>query len=158
MENTSSVKIKNGLPASVQDHVKRIEYKHLNKTQRQLQTWFNAKIGEDKVGNMDFDSFLNWYSTADKCCHYCQLAETECQKIVRLGYLSSKMFPKDGLHGRGTSRAMWLEIDRYDPNGKYEIGNIVLCCYFCNNDKSDIFHGDDYKTFAKDRVGFLKQL
>lgn len=134
------------------------QYTHLDKTDQQLYLWYKDKVRQNKVGNMDFDSFLNWYRTADKVCHYCGLTEMQSQQIVRKGHLRSNRFPQNGMHGRGTSRGMWLEVDKYDPYGKYEIGNIVPCCYFCNNDKSDVFHGDLYKKFINDRIGFLKQL
>lgn len=131
-------------------------YQYIPKTEKQLRNWFNGKVRLEKIRSMDYGSFTNWYNASEKICHYCGLTEGESQKVVRFGHLKSKRFPTEGIHGRGTSRGMWLEIDRYDPNGLYEIGNIVLCCYFCNNDKSDVFHGDDYKRFVKDRISFLK--
>ncbi|GAA4728767.1 hypothetical protein [Flavisolibacter ginsenosidimutans] len=134
------------------------DYKHLDKTDKQLRSWYNDKVREGKIGNMDFDTFQNWYVTNATSCHYCGLTASESQQIVRNRKLTSKRFPQNGKHGRGTSRGMWLEVDRYNPNGKYEIGNIVPSCYFCNNDKSDVFQGDDYKKFMNDRIGFLKQL
>lgn len=133
------------------------EYKHLHKTEKQLRTWFSGKLNEGKIGNMTFIDFHNWYKAESKICHYCGLTEEQTQQIVRNGRLKSKRFPQGGIYGRGTSRGMWLEIDRYNPNGLYEIGNIVMCCYFCNNDKSDVFSGDNYKKFMKDRIGFLSQ-
>lgn len=60
--------------------------------------------------------------------------------------------------GRGQSRGMWLEIDRLKPKDNYSLDNCVLCCYFCNNDKSDVFHGDDYREFQGNRVGYLRKL
>ncbi len=134
------------------------DYKHLDKTDKQLSSWYKDKVRKGKIGNMDFDIFRKWYLSKATCCHYCGLTSFETQQIVRNGKLTSRRFPQNGIHGRGTSRGMWLEIDRYDPSGKYEIGNIVPACYFCNNDKSDIFHGDNYKIFMKDRIGFLKRM
>lgn len=133
-------------------------YNHIEKTEQQLRTWYNGKLREEKIGDMDFDTFRNWYLTHAKACHYCGLTATESQQIVRRGMLKSKRFPENGKHGRGTSRGMWMEVDRYNPDGKYQVDNMVPCCYFCNNDKSDVFHGDQYKLFVKDRVGFLRQL
>jgi hypothetical protein len=133
------------------------DYKHTPKTDKQLSNWFNEKVRQGKSNFLNFDEFKMWYDKTEKVCHYCGLTEQECQKIARTK-LKSHRFPKDGKHGRGTSRGMWLEIDRYQPDGKYEISNIVLCCYFCNNDKSDIFNGDQYKVFMKDRISFLRHL
>ena len=134
------------------------DYKHIPKTDKQLSNWFGEKVRQDKSNFLNFEEFKVWYDNSKKACHYCGLTEEESQKIVRTNKLKSNRFPKDGTHGRGTSRGMWLEIDRYQPDGKYEISNIVLCCYFCNNDKSDIFNGDQYKVFMKDRITFLRHL
>lgn len=133
------------------------DYKHIPKTDQQLLNWFNEKVRQGKSNFLDFLEFKNWYDNSEKVCHYCGLTEQECQRIARTK-LKSNRFPKDGKHGRGTSRGMWLEIDRYQPKGKYETTNIVLACYFCNNDKSDIFSGDQYKSFMKNRISFLKNL
>jgi 5-methylcytosine-specific restriction endonuclease McrA len=86
------------------------------------------------------------------------LTEVECQKIVKTGLLTSKRFPKDGILGRGQSRGFWLEIDRVNPKENYSVQNCVLSCYFCNNDKSDVFDGENYKDFMKNRVGFLRKI
>ena len=112
----------------------------------------------EKSDFKDFSEFRNWYDSQEKICHYCELKEEECQKIVMTGILKSNRFPQDGKLGRGQSRGMWLEVDKINPKGRYSIGNCVLCCYFCNNDKSDVFHGDDYHKFQKDRIGYLREL
>ncbi|KAA5542328.1 hypothetical protein [Adhaeribacter rhizoryzae] len=107
---------------------------------------------------VDLEEFKNWYKVKEKVCHYCGLKEEECQKIIMTGILTSNRFPKDGVLGRGRSRGMWLEVDRLLPKENYSLENCVLACYFCNNDKSDVFHGLDYKEFQNNRVGFLRQL
>jgi hypothetical protein len=134
------------------------DYKHIPKTDKQLSNWFGQKVRQGKSNFINFEEFKMWYDDSKKICHYCGLTEQESQKVVKTNKLTSNRFPKNGIHGRGTSRGMWLEIDRYQPNGKYEISNIVLCCYFCNNDKSDIFSGDQYKLFMKNRISFLRNL
>ncbi len=53
---------------------------------------------------------------------------------------------------------MWLEVDRIKPKDAYSEKNCVLACYFCNNDKSDVFDGEDYKLFFQNRFKFLTQL
>jgi hypothetical protein len=106
----------------------------------------------------DFEEFQKWYNEQEKTCHYCGLKEEECQEIVITGMLTSRRFPQDGLLGRGQSRGMWLEVDRFNPKESYSASNCVLCCYFCNNDKSDIFHGKDYKQFQTNRAEFLRNL
>ena len=80
------------------------------------------------------------------------------QEISMTSVLTSKRFPQDGTVGRGTNRAVWLEVDRIDPNGLYSRENSVLCCYFCNNDKSDVFDGNQYSCFIQNRVEYLRNL
>jgi hypothetical protein len=134
------------------------DYLYVPKNESQLRTWFMTKVRNRVTSFTDFNEFKGWYEKESKICHYCGLTEEESQIIVRKGKLLSKRFPKEGIHGRGTSRGMWLEVDRYDPEGIYSPSNVVLCCYFCNNDKSDVFHGDAYKDFRQNRYNYLKSL
>lgn len=129
----------------------------LAKKPEQMRNWFNEKQRNGRTTFLGFEDFQNWYNEQSKVCHYCGLSETDCQRIVVVGHLKSKRFPQQGLHGRGASRGMWLEVDRYDPSDEmYSRDNSVLCCYFCNNDKSDVFHGDAYKLFVQNRFGYLQ--
>lgn len=128
--------------------------KHLN----QLHSWYAQRVTKKNIGFTSFDTFLAWYDNQEKVCHYCKLSEVDCQEISIRGLLKSKRFPKNGIPGQGTSRGVWLEIDRVNPYLAYTEENCVLCCYFCNNDKSDVFHGDQYIEFIRDRKGFLMKL
>lgn len=97
--------------------------------------------------------FLNWYSeNVDLGCYYCGI-EIEAQiSIIESGKLSSNRFfthkykNKSGEEKYGT-RGRSFEVDRKNPKGPYSIDNCVLCCYFCNNDKSDVFMSDQYLKF-----------
>ena len=128
-----------------------------SKTKTQLKNWYNGKIKE-KVDFIDFEDFYKWYNKQKKECHYCSLTEEESQKIVMLGILKSNRFPLNGKITRGRARGVWLEIDRKNPKGKYSQNNCVLSCYFCNNDKSDVFNEAEYKNFIKDRREYLRNL
>ena len=121
----------------------------------------NLHYRKNQVGLMEFPSlekFIEWYNAQPKICSYCGIDEKECQEIVMTGRLKSNRFPQDGIIGRGTARGVWLEVDRVNPREKYNVGNCVLCCYFCNNDKSDIFSGIEYKDFYQNRAVFLRKL
>jgi hypothetical protein len=109
-------------------------------------------------GFNNFDDFLDWYNEQEKRCHYCGLLEVESQEIAMRGLLTSKRYPQGGVVGQGTARSVWLEIDRLSPTGLYSRENAVICCYYCNNDKSDVFGGLIYTQFFQDRVGFLRTL
>lgn len=119
-----------------------------------------TSIDEKKNGHnefLHFDDFKLWYDGQEKVCNYCGLTEEESQIIVTT-ILTSKRFPQNGKPGRGTARGMHLEVDRKNPNEKYSITNCTLSCYFCNNDKSDVFAELEYKAFFQDRANYLRKL
>ena len=91
--------------------------------------------------------------------NYCNLKEIEQFTIINNGLLKSKRFfvEKNGNRGK------YLEVDRKEPNGPYSKDNCVLSCYFCNNDKSDIFTESQYDELngnnkSNHRVDFLRSL
>jgi hypothetical protein len=121
-----------------------------------LKADFSRRKQKGQNSFIDFADFEKWYNLQRKTCYYCGLKEEESQEIVLTGLLKSKRFPQEGILGRGQSRGVWLEVDRINPKENYSENNCVLCCYFCNNDKSDVFTGKEYQEFAKDRVEYLR--
>ena len=89
--------------------------------------------------NLPFESFKIFYGkdSDTRQCKYCQINEKQIEDLLNKGKIITKR-----IYSRGRS----LEIDKTDPNGKYTIGNIELCCYWCNNAKTDEF---DEKEFSK---------
>lgn len=128
------------------------------KPKEKLRSNFNSRKDRSEGDFKSFDLFYEWYTNEPKICYYCGITEQECQEIVVTGKLTSARFPIYGELSRGHARGMWLEVDRKMPKGPYSKENCVLCCYFCNNDKSDVFEGDEYKKFIKDRPGYLRTL
>jgi len=134
-----------------------MSFEYIAKTEKQLKNNFTSRVRESLNDFKDFEDFLMWYRAQDKKCHYCGLTEQESQKIVMTGILKSNRFPESGIIKQGRSRGVWLEVDRLLPKEKYSRDNCVLCCYFCNNDKSDVFTSEDYFKFRENRAGFLKK-
>jgi 5-methylcytosine-specific restriction endonuclease McrA len=134
------------------------DFIYRQKTPEQLKANYNSRIKKDLNAFTSFEDFLTWYYNEEKVCHYCRLTELQTQEIVVRGLLTSNRFPQNGLTGQGQARGMWLEVDRIKPKDAYSKKNCVLACYFCNNDKSDVFDGEDYKLFFQNRYEFLKQL
>ena len=130
------------------------------KTKKQLDSWYKDKVREDLNGFESIEDFHSWYeeNVKDGKCFYCGLTERESQKIIHDGLLTSKRFPLSGRFSQGVNRGFWLEVDKRNPKGKYSRENSVPCCYFCNNDKSDVFTDEQYKEFVKDRSNFIKGL
>lgn len=133
-------------------------FEYRPKTLKQLKENYNSRIRQDRNSFNSFEDFINWYNNETKVCHYCGLTELQSQEIVVRGLLTSNRFPQNGLTGRGQARGMWLEVDRIKPKEPYSENNCALACYFCNNDKSDVFSGDEYKLFFQNRYEFLRQL
>ncbi|MBK9637726.1 MAG: hypothetical protein IPO63_07850 [Bacteroidetes bacterium] len=119
------------------------------KSMDKLKNWFQPRYSKNRTEFLNFDEFYNWYSTLPKVCYYCGLIEAELQELIMTSKLTSKRFPEKGVSKQGKSRGQWLEFDRMHPEGKYSKANCVLSCYFCNNDKSDIFTAEEYKHFFK---------
>lgn len=137
-----------------------MKWEYTEKTEKQLKNWFSNKKSSkpEDIEFKNFKDFKIWYDKQNKKCFYCDLSEEESQEIVFKGLLKSNRFPFNGNITRGVNRGYWLEIDRKNPKGKYSHSNCELSCYFCNNDKSDVFQSSQYGEFIKDRLGFLKSL
>lgn len=66
--------------------------------------------------------------TKSTYCYYCGITEDEILKLANLGKLRKKNL-----------RGWRLEMDRLDSNYEYKPQNCVMCCYWCNNAKTDEF-------------------
>ncbi len=128
------------------------------KEDKSLRADFGRRVNKNENAFIDYNDFKAWYDDQIKVCNYCGLTEEESQEIVVTKLLTSNRFPQNGVPGRGTSRGMFLEVDRVEPKGNYSRNNCVMCCYFCNNDKSDVFHGNHYKEFFQNRIQYLRNL
>jgi hypothetical protein len=128
------------------------------RTKQQLRNWYNGKMRQKNMGFRTYEIFERWYQKQPKQCHYCHIEEVVVQEIVMRGLLTSARFPKIGLKARGRNRGKWLEVDRKNPLRKYSAANCVLACYFCNNDKSDVFDELQYQAFKENRACFLRGL
>jgi hypothetical protein len=117
---------------------------------RRVRSLYHNK--KDLVGFsfQNFNSFYKWYSTQYQTqngkCYYCETDE----KII------AQLFEKKFQNRKRTTRGKHLEIERRNSTDNlYNEKNCVLACYFCNNDKSDIFDEHEYLEYLKDRKGFL---
>ncbi|MDD4822007.1 MAG: hypothetical protein PHI48_05550 [Bacteroidales bacterium] len=135
-----------------------MKFEYKPKPIEKLKADFSRRKNDGKDSFGDFESFHEWYKKKEKVCHYCGISESDCQEIVMTGKLTSNRFPQDGKLFRGQARGMWLEVDRRKPKENYSEGNCVLACYFCNNDKSDVFDEKQYMEFKSNRAEYLRKL
>lgn len=108
----------------------------------------DAKTGKLTQGfnAATFEQFTNWFKldTFNKGCHYCGITNDESFKLYQLQI--HKVRPDAT---RGGKRGKRLEIDRRDSFEPYDnLNNIVWCCYWCNNAKSNFFTEEEFKPIA----------
>jgi hypothetical protein len=80
-------------------------------------------------------------------CHYCGVTIDMILQLVMKG----KVFKKH------VTRGFNLEIDRKRPNEEYTKDNCVLCCYWCNNAKTDEFSHDEFVDVGKALTAIWQQ-
>ena len=96
-----------------------------------------------------FDQFYNnWFNEEnfEKGCSYCGTTNKTSEALYKI--------QQEGLRPdatRGGKRGKRLELDRVNPNLPYDnLNNIVWCCYWCNNAKSNFFSKEEFEPIAKE--------
>ena len=129
-------------------------------TSKMLKLLFKS---DDKLVKFkSLEALYNWYSKKHKKingkCEYCGIAEDRVRYITdekNKIFKEAKRF-RDNSRGR---RGRCLEIDRKNPTKGYSSENCALICYFCNNDKSDVFNNEvEYKNFFQNRKKYINEL
>lgn len=125
----------------------------MNKDDRRISSlYYNKKSRSDKFKFKNKNEFINWYKQQGDTCHYCGIKEHVLRELIDAKKLFSKRFLKRGRH---------LEIERKNSSKKsnvYSKENCVLACYFCNNDKSDVFSEDEYYNKMKSAIRIRRKL
>lgn len=98
------------------------------------------QIWKKKCSEIDFWDFHKWYTNTVRKCYYCNITEEQIRTLIDKGKIKTK---------RLSTRGKTLEIDRREPNKPYdEIANLVFCCYWCNNAKTDEFEEEEFKPIG----------
>ncbi|MFA5159527.1 MAG: hypothetical protein WC484_03365 [Candidatus Omnitrophota bacterium] len=115
---------------------------------KRLKGLFNnkRKIYKNEFKFRSFEEFYRWYKNTYNdlggACKYCGTPEGDIKKLV-VDLSKSK---------RAVTRGRHLEIERRNSssdNNEYSPDNCTLCCYICNNAKSDIFQNEqDFITIG----------
>lgn len=77
--------------------------------------------------------------TGELACEYCELTESDIRQLINLGLVRTK---------RLSTRGSTFEFDCRDPEQGYTKNNVALCCYWCNNAKTDEFSTEEFKPAA----------
>jgi len=94
----------------------------------------------------NFDQFRKWFKKDefDLGCHYCGTTNEQSLKLYNMQRAGVR---PDAT--RGGKRGKRLELDRKDPFKPYDsLDNLVWCCYWCNNAKSNFFTYEEFKPIA----------
>lgn len=110
------------------------------KTERELLSK-QRQIWKNKCTTTSFQDFKAWIESTERRCHYCKITEDEIDQLIRKNLITTK---------RLTTRGRKLEIERLSPNEFYDnLNNLVLCCYWCNNAKSDEFTSEEFQQVGR---------
>lgn len=122
--------------------------REINERVKKFEKDNKAKIAElkkkyDKEFSEQFslEEFKRKYGqdNADRQCYYCKIKESEIASLIAAGMITTK---------RLYSRGRLMEVDRTEPNGKYTYENTQLCCYWCNNAKTDEFNEEEFTLIS----------
>jgi len=88
---------------------------------------------------LPIEEFIKIFPYENRKCTYCGISENEIKNLFTKGKITTK---------RLSTRGRIMEIDQRKPNDGYTIGNMVLCCYWCNNAKTDEYTEEEFKEIA----------
>jgi len=104
--------------------------------------------------NTTMENFLNWFDEEifNQGCKYCG---TTNEQSLYLYEMQRNGIRPDAT--RGGKRGKRLELDRVNPNLPYDnLDNLVWCCYWCNNAKTNFFTHDEFMPIARAIGGALR--
>lgn len=121
---------------------------------QELKKIFNAKKQRTVKGKIQagfikttFDDFRTWFciDTFSSGCHYCGTTNETSNKLFQMQRTGMRVDAT-----RGGKRGNRLELDRLNPFGEYDnLNNIVWCCYWCNNAKSNFFNAEEFMPIGE---------
>jgi hypothetical protein len=119
---------------------------------KRVRTLFHNKKELEGFSFPSFNLFYKWHKSQhakqDGKCYYCKTEEHIISKLFEVKYRNRKRL----------NRGNHLEVERRDSTTNlYDKDNCVLACYFCNNDKSDIFTESEYLKYLNNRTQFLNE-
>ncbi len=120
----------------IEDLINNWHKKEEKKLKKQLQDSYTVEFKDNIYPFKDFEGLWN----IQECeCDYCHLTEKKIKELIQ----------KEQLFKKHYTRGWTFEIDRKEPNKEYTKENTVLCCYWCNNAKTDEFLYDEFKKVGK---------
>ena len=114
-----------------------VKYSDKQKVASQRYSSIKSRVDYDLEEYWGRDDFINWYIKEENKCCYCK---TSSEDLIKF-YNSSKS-------KRKSTRGKSLEVERVEDK-PYSENNCKLCCYWCNNSKSDVFSFNEFQNIGK---------
>lgn len=106
---------------------------------KDLAIFKNYFIDNRLISQADFIDFYG-VNKDDICsCHFCGISEGEIAALIGKGGIKTKRLSTCG---------KTMEVDCFEANKGYGKHNIVKCCYWCNNAKTDEFSAEEFKPIG----------
>ena len=112
----------------------------------ELKNFYNQKKYSLKLEKgfkeKSFEDFYNWFNedNFNKGCNYCGTTNDKSMQLFLLRPQAT----------RGGKRGKRLELDRINPHESYDnLNNLVWCCYWCNNAKTNFFTDKEFRPIGK---------
>ena len=133
-------------------------------TDKELLTIYNQKK-KKKLSNgqiiqgfdkTTFQSFKDWFESSnfENGCYYCGTTNDKSFEIYQMQRTNIRFDAT-----RGGKRGKRLELDRRDPTKDYDdLHNIVWCCYWCNNAKTNFFSEKEFQLIGEAIGAVLKKI
>lgn len=109
----------------------------------------NKANTNDGFSEVSFNEFNHWYDedTFNNGCHYCGITNEESLELYNLRPEAT----------RGGKRGKRLELGRKDSNLPFDnLDNLVWCCYWCNNAKTNFFSEEEFRPIGEAIGGVLR--
>ncbi len=96
--------------------------------------YYNLKAKNREKFQISIEDFYSWYDHEPKECFYCGIPSDLLKNVKQYTHKKSNNL---------------FTIDRKEPNGNYEIENMVLACPLCNLIKSNLFTASEMWEIAQ---------
>lgn len=118
------------------------KYKKYNRLFLKEKNKYYKIFDKDFRAKFNFEEFYKKYGEDkhNRKCEYCGITEDHIKSLLCNGGLRSKSL---------WNRGRFMEIDRKNPLDGYSADNIALCCYWCNNAKTDEFDYEEFKIIRR---------
>lgn len=122
--------------------------KKFNKYSREEYIDLEVKRVDKYKSKKNAELFKKKLTKQELCCYFCNIDIRDIQSLIKNNIIYPR---KRGNHGYS---GMHFEIEHLDADKANDnSNNIVLACYYCNNDKSNTIEPEIFKDFFGKRKG-----